>query len=805
MENIVQGQWFRGPSADLGDEISQSLRFSGAQKLSKTSNDTSTGSTSGTISVWYKVGKIGSSSLQTILVCGDSSSRQLNATYNSSDFRVPSCGTSEYDSRGPLRDVSAWYHIVTSWDSSNTDAWINGVHQGTKSTTQSDCLRASEFFIGDADYAPSPQFFHGYLAAFYVIEGTKLTHTDFGRYNTDGVWVPVTPTISSYGTNGFHLTFDSSQTNGIGHDSSGNGNHFTASGFETTALSSSNYDNDIDYEDTPTNNFAVLNPHIKQPSSHSHSEALLRNTDTNGNYPNPDPSTQILKGKKYWEVEFVTDPGGSYPYIGICKAEDIQSGASWYSSGGGGFYFSGNGYGGNWVSLPTNTIGATTTGDVLGVAFDRDTLQCTFTRNGGTGQTVTADHDGDYCAMILNAVSESCRINFGQRPFRHTPPTGYTGLATNNLPEPTIKNGKDHFDVHTYTSASTAANISFTGWEFQPDLVWIKSTSHGSSHNLFDSVRGVNKSLKSNNDSLEGSTVGSLTSFDSNGFSLGTADSDINYNSRSFVAWGWKAGGAPTATNSNSAGTAQTAGSVKVDGANGSFAHGTIKANKMSVNTDAGFSIVQYTGTQTAGSIPHGLGAVPEMAIVKRTDAAGDWHVYHKDLAGNATRQIMLNQGSTQSGESSDYWNNTLPTSTTLTLGGATQNNTSGGEYNAYIWTSIPGYSKFGGYTGNSNSDGTFIYLGFKPAFLMVRVYTGSGNFMMWDTARSPNNPIQNRVLANLANAEGSYSSQEIDIFSNGFKLRGTDSDVNAGYNYIYMAFAENPFGGENQPPATAR
>ena len=805
MENIVQGQWFRGPSADLGDEISQSLRFSGAQKLSKTSNDTSTGSTSGTISVWYKVGKIGSSSLQTILVCGDSSSRQLNATYNSSDFRVPSCGTSEYDSRGPLRDVSAWYHIVTSWDSSNTDAWINGVHQGTKSTTQSDCLRASEFFIGDADYAPSPQFFHGYLAAFYVIEGTKLTHTDFGRYNTDGVWVPVTPTISSYGTNGFHLTFDSSQSNGIGHDSSGNGNHFTASGFDTTALSSSNYDNDIDYEDTPTNNFAVLNPHIKQPSSHSHSEALLRNTDTNGNYPNPDPSTQILKGKKYWEVEFVTDPGGSYPYIGICKAEDIQSGASWYSSGGGGFYFSGNGYGGNWVSLPTNTIGATTTGDVLGVAFDRDTLQCTFTRNGGTGQTVTADHDGDYCAMILNAVSESCRINFGQRPFRHTPPTGYTGLATNNLPEPTIKNGKDHFDVHTYTSASTAANISFTGWEFQPDLVWIKSTSHGSSHNLFDSVRGVNKSLKSNNDSLEGSTVGSLTSFDSNGFSLGTADSDINYNSRSFVAWGWKAGGAPTATNSNSAGTAQTAGSVKVDGANGSFAHGTIKANKMSVNTTAGFSIVQYTGTQTAGSIPHGLGAVPEMAIVKRTDAAGDWSVYHKDLAGNATRQIMLNQGTTQSGESSDYWNNTLPTSTTLTLGGATQNNTNNGEYNAYIWTSIPGYSKFGVYTGNSNSDGTFIYLGFKPAFLMVRVYTGSGNFMMWDTARSPNNPIQNRVLANLANAEGSYSSQEIDIFSNGFKLRGTDSDVNAGYNYIYMAFAENPFGGENQPPATAR
>jgi hypothetical protein len=810
MENIVQGQWFRGPSADLGDEIAQSLRFSGGQQLTRTITTDSAGTTS-TFSFWFKLGNSANSNNEAIFSYGGSSYFFISPS-GTQTLRIYGGGAADCDWTGKTRDYSSWYHVVLqghgNGNSTDNKCWLNGREISTEfnsrdfpGITQGNAT----FKIGNNSNDIRP--FNGYLADFICVNGSAVAPTEFGRYNDDGVWVPKNYS-GSYGSKGFRLKFDSSA--GLGDDSSGNGNDFTPSGFDTTAISSANRLNDIDIKDTPTSNYATFNPlwHQTTPSLKGANMELNTAQTITGQATFRFP---VGTTGKYWVETGTASYGATTNSPAILLTSELDaaglSNTSWstqanYSGIGG---HSGDFYT-NFNSTTANAYTETTGQVALGINFDDQEV---LMYNGGT--LINTDTTVDFTKeLALNIQQPDTSfntydpyINAGQQTHIQSPPAGYKALQTNNLPEPTIKNGRDHFDSVIWTGTG-AENYDVTGFEFQPDLVWIKRRNGANNHNLYDSLRGVTKHLTPNENYGESTTANSLTAFNSDGFEVGTGASD-NTSGQTMVAWCWKAGGAPTATNSNSAGTAQTAGSVKVDGANGSFAHGTIKANKMSVNTTAGFSIVQYTGTQTAGSIPHGLGAVPEMAIVKRSDAAGDWHVYHKDLAGDATRQIYLNQGSTQSGTSSDYWNNTLPTSTTLTLGGATQNNTNNGEYNAYIWTSIPGYSKFGGYVGNSNSDGPFIYLGFKPAFLMVRVYTGSGNWMMWDTSRSPTNSVQNRVLANTANTEGSYSSQEIDILSNGFKLRGTDSDVNAGYNYIYMAFAENPFGGENQPPATAR
>ena len=819
MENIVQGQWFRGPSADLGDEISQSLLFSNngaaATKYLTNSSINWLGDQTYTISYWLKKAFSNSSSMWIDPFNNDTSA---GGTPGAAVHHTGSGGLSMYSgssfARGytgspVFRDPNAWYHFVHSRNASGWQTWVNGVSLGTAAIADSDGAGGTKIMN---PWGGGQSQSSAYLAEYHIVDGQYLQPTSFGRYNEDQVWVPKTYAdngSTSHGTNGFHLTFDSSQSNGVGHDSSGNGNHFTATGFDTTAISSANRLNDIDIKDTPTSNYTTFNPlwHQQTPSLKEGNMALNTANTITGQATFRFP---VGTTGKYWVEAGTANLGATTNAPALCITDQLNavglSNTAWSTTAN---YSSIGGYQASYSNFTsTSATSYTTVGGQVGMAIDFDAQEVKMYNNSSLINTdTTVDFTKELAITVMQPTSSyntyEPYLNAGQQAFIQTVPTGFKELQTNNLPKPTIKNGRDHFDSVIWTGTG-ANNYDVTGFEFQPDLVWIKRRNGANNHNLYDSLRGVTKHLTPNENYGESTTANSLTAFNSDGFEVGTGASD-NTSGQTMVAWCWKAGGAPTATNSNSAGTAQTAGSVKVDGANGSFAHGTIKANKMSVNTTAGFSIVQYTGTQTAGSIPHGLGAVPEMAIVKRTDAAGDWHVYHKDLAGDATRQIYLNQGSTQSGTSSDYWNNTLPTSTTLTLGGATQNNTNNGEYNAYIWTSIPGYSKFGGYVGNSNSDGPFIYLGFKPGFLMVRVYTGSGNWMMWDTSRSTINAVQNRVLANLANNEASYASQEIDILSNGFKLRGTDSDVNAGYNYIYMAFAENPFGGENQPPATAR
>ena len=810
-------------SGDLGEPIPQSLRFSPTAYLEKTSY---TSPTTFTLSCWVKNSEPNNSFAllsQNNDPGGASGGYGPVIWFTSGSFQYYT-GSSSVDSSGNIRfrDPNAWYHAVVQQTATTYTGWINGVvyFSGTRSATgnTSGNFHIKRNFNGWLTESG------GYLAEYHLLEAQALSATDFGRFNEEGIWVPIATDFSTaqYGSKGFHLTFDSSQANGVGHDSSGQGNHFTTTSIETTAVSASNFDNDIDYKDTPTSNYATLQILDKGKGKGTDADANLAvYSGSSGQWEGNRLSTQIISsGKWYWEVQdnqpeiFLGVADQSYWAQFNSWANKFFGGAS--SGNSLGYYtYNGNKYENGTV---TSYGPSGSAGDIYMVAWDGDTGTIWVGRNGTwnnsateseivAGNTTNAMFTGktgeDWRAGVCHAYTTAntrAKINYGQRPFIYTQPSGYNALETNNISNPTIKQGKKHFGLLKYQApGSPTYPITINGsggnngdgeldFDQSPDFVWIKMINSTQNHTLFDSLRGNTKSLRTDENIAEATR----TNFDfaTNGFTFSSADAETYQQNDQYMAWCWKAGGAPTTTNSNSAGASQTAGSVKVNGNNSSFAQGTIKVNKMSVNTTAGFSIVQYTGTGSAGTIPHGLGAVPEMGIFKRIDGVSSWDVYHRGLDGDATRNILLDQGSSQTAENIAYWNNTLPTSTLFSLGAGGNNNSLNEECIGYIWTPIEGYSKFGSYrgTGSSGVNGAFVYLGFKPAFLMVRVYSQAGNWMMWDAQRSPNNPIQNRFTANTAGAEASYASQEVDFLSNGFQMRGNDSDVNETYYYIYMA-----------------
>jgi hypothetical protein len=341
----------------------------------------------------------------------------------------------------------------------------------------------------------------------------------------------------------------------------------------------------------------------------------------------------------------------------------------------------------------------------------------------------------------------------------------------------TIKKPSDYFNTKLYTGNGSTGH-AITGVGFQPDLLWLKPRSTTGYHRLFDAVRGAGYQLYSNETNGSGLDTNQMSAFNSDGFTLGN-ETGSNANGTTFVSWNWLA---------NGAGSANTDGSI---------------SSTVSANTTSGFSIVQYSGNATAGAtVGHGLGSVPKMVIVKKTNGAKDWNVYHVGMG--ATKGMYLNL--TNAEQTHGNWNNTTPTNTVFSIGSDDQVNGSGQIYIAYCFAEKTGYSKFGSYTGNGNADGPFIYTGFKPSFiLMKRSDTGNSydNWYIFDNKRDGFNPNNKKIAPNISDAESSDTGL-FDLLSNGFKLRTTNSNNNgSGGNFIYMAFAEEPLVGDN--PATAR
>ena len=343
-----------------------------------------------------------------------------------------------------------------------------------------------------------------------------------------------------------------------------------------------------------------------------------------------------------------------------------------------------------------------------------------------------------------------------------------------------INKPTDYFNTKLYTGTGATHNV--TGVGFQPDWVLINNRTGTYATTIFDAVRGATKFLEPAGGAAEQTYADTLTSFDSDGFTLGADTSSFcNRGSapNSYVAWNWL-GANGTASN--------TDGSI---------------TSTVSANTTSGFSIVSYTGNGTAGAtVGHGLGVAPKMIIFKsRSNGTKNWITYH-DGIGN-TKAIFLNL-TQATGTGSDYWNNTSPTSSVFTLGDNTNHNESSGNMIAYCFAEKKGFSKFGSYTGNGNADGTFIYLGFKPAFVVTKRTNDTSDWILWDNKRPERNETNLYLLANSSNLEATDGG--IDILSNGFKARKTGISLNAsGSSYIYMAFAESPLVGTNNIPAVAR
>ena len=797
-----------------GYTIERSLRFrsSASAYLSRTPASASNAQKF-TISFWMKYSSIGSD--KTIFSTnngGTAGFRVATLGGGQSGFSVDQVnGSNNLDFRlyttMSLRDPSAWYHCIISFDTTQATAsnrikmYINGV-QVTSFITETypsqnfnTYVNASTNPVNIGRTSNGTGYFEGYLTEFNFVDGQQLDPSYFGETDVvTGVWKPKAYG-DTYGTNGFYLNFsDNTSTTTLGYDQSSNSNNWTTNNISLTA--GSTYDSMTDVPtltDADAGNFCTLNP--------------LQNgglTITNGNLTWAGAGSSVkcatgsiamTSGKWYFEALITGSSSGNW-YSGVCNLSPTLTSAPSATATGWGLLTGGGGtvlYKSNNNNL-TSLSSSSVTGSVVGFAIDVDAGKIWFAQNGnwlegspsaGTGASYT-NLTGTQIPYVAGYDSnDKGSVNFGQRPFSYTPPTGYKALNTYNLPDPTIKDGSKHFDVRLWSAdvSNPAAGDKPILLDFQPDLVWSKNRDNAESHYWMDSVRGNagNKWLRSSSTAAEGgaAAVGATDcyyDFNSSGFDIIDTNSnydEIYYNGRTYVGWCWKGG--------NTSGVSNTDGSI---------------TSTVSANTTSGFSIVTYTGiggngTGTTGSIGHGLGTTPAMLIVKARNYAWKWVVYHKDATPNNNQHLQLQSTANVTTSAYNFWDTSNLNSSTFGVGEQSDTNFNGANFVAYCFAPIEGYSAFGKYTGTGSTDGTFVYTGFRPAFVMMKRISVSGNWTIKDNSRPSYNSATGTLFAEDASVE--LTGYPVDFVSNGFKHR------NAGYpnsaeQYIYMAFAENPF-----------
>ena len=780
---------FAGNSASTGYNLTRSLRLrrSATAYLNRTPASAGNRKT-WTWSAWFKRGSISGVEMGLFDAVASSGTDSIGfRTDETLTMYFANAANGNLTTTQVFRDPSAWYHIVIALDTTQATAsnrvkiYLNGT-QITAFTTSSypaqnlDCGWNNSVAQNIGRKTSAADYFDGYLTEVNFIDGQALTPSSFGSTNAlTGVWQPARYT-GTYGTNGFYLPFTdnsaltTSSNVGLGKDFSGNANYWVTNNISITA--GVTYDS---MTDVPTltsataANYAVLNPL-------SNGAAVPSGANLNQGVSSPDTrcNSTIFVSSGKWYFEVTVNTAGTNSNVGIGQnnitnqypGNDILSFAQEID---------------NARKVNNNVITsygtALTAGQVFMCAIDLDNLKLFF---GGQGTwfassdpvtgaspafTLTA---GLYCAISRPyGGSAAISINFGQRPFTYTPPTGFVALNTYNLPTSTIVKGNTVMDATLYTG--TGASLSVTNAaSFKPDLVWVKSRSAATSHKLTDSVRGVTIGLVSNTTAAETTDTQGLTAFGSAGFTVGT-NTDYNNLAATYVGWQWQAGQGSTSSNTN----------------------GTITST-VSVNASAGFSVVTYTGTGANATVGHGLGVAPSMVIVKARSRADGWPIYHASLG--ATQYLQL-ESTNAAASNIVVWNNTAPTSSVFSIGTGSAVNTSSATQVAYCWTPIAGYSAFGSYTGNGSSDGTFVYTGFRPKFVLIKGSSFASNWFIEDSARNGYNVNDGVALRpNLSGAEDGTTTYNIDILSNGFKLRSSAGDSNTnGATFVYAAFAENP------------
>ena len=761
------------------------LRSSASAYFSRTLT-TPTDSKKFTFSCWMKMGAV-SSFVGGNEVIFDGGSTDCYFGINSSNQLYCSQGATNYLFTTQLfRDPSAWYHLLFVVDTTQATAtnrmsyYVNGVQVTSFSTDNRASITqngnvgintASAHAIGRQAPASST-YFDGYLTEINFIDGQALTPSSFGETDSiTGVWKPKAYS-GTYGTNGFELNFsDNSASTAatIGKDYSGNGNNWTPNNISVTA--GSTYDS---MTDVPTLTSATAaNYPVLNPLSPFHTYVNITNgnlTATGNGSANTDTvfSTFGTTNSTYWEYTCVTVySSGNYGRTGAITTFPTATGSVPGDAAlGNGFGWRADAYLTFGGSSTSGLVPSFTTGDVLGFALNVSAGTCALYKNNTLVYTITGmSTTSTYYPATAEYNGSVGAFNFGQQGFKYTPPSGFVALNTYNLPAPTIKNGAAYMAATLYTGNGSTQSITNTVdlISFQPDLVWLKGRSTIKTHGLFNSIAGIYKGLASNATDAEFNDSSTLTAFNSNGFSLGS-NTGFNQSSVTQVAWQWKAG-TTSASNTN--------GSI---------------TSTVSAGATQGFSVVTYTGTGANATVGHGLGVAPSFIITKDRGSVSNWNVYHTSL-GN-TQAVLLNS-TNATNTSAGYWNNTSPTSTVFSVGTGTSF-TSG---LAYCFAPVAGYSAFGSYTGNGSTDGTFVYLGFRPRFIMVKDTTNVGtDWVIFNTSSEPYNVVGTALYANSTNAESTNAATWCDILSNGFKNRRAGSANTSGATIIYMAFAENPF-----------
>jgi hypothetical protein len=758
-----------------GYQISRSVRLRSSASAYFSRTPASAGNRrTWTWSGWVKRGSLGGN--LTLFSCGSGSAIDTNwLGFLTGDALAYSINDGTYflQTTQVFRDPSAWYHIILATDTTQATAsnraklYVNGIQITAFATATypvqnlQQVINAANLTVIGAKYRTAVQdYFDGYITEVNFIDGQQLTPSSFGETDVlTGVWKPKKYT-GTYGTNGFYLNFsDNSAATAaaIGKDYSGNGNNWTPNNISVTA--GVTYDSMLD---VPTQwadggngrgNYAVMNPVSNLSTNSSLSNGNLQVlTVSSGDCSIP--ATIGMQGSGKYYAEFVWTASGTNALLGIIPAI--------YASG------TAPGYNANSVSYRSDGLlrnaGSSTTSwgatwaqnDVMAIAFDAGAGTVEFYKNNvKQGSTLTGFTTDTYFFAVgddAGAASATWVANFGQRPFAYTPPTGFKALNTLNLPAPTILKGNQYMNANIWTGDGSS-NRAITGVGFQPDFTWIKIRNLAFFHRLTDSIRGATKELYSNATDAEFTQSQGLLSFDSDGFTIGTSTS-YNGSGNTYVGWSWKEG------------------------------------------ATQGFDIVTYTGNGANRTIAHNLGVAPSMMIVKGRSGTGrNWAVYHKNLT-SAGYVIYLNLTNAQAVNAS-AWNSTAPTSSVFSVGTDTDENANGETFVAYLFSEVAGFSKAFSYTGNGSADGPFVFLGFRPRFIMLKRTDATSNWLMIDTERSTYNQTNQVLLPNSSAAEATGAGYgAYDFLSNGFKPRNVvanETNVSGG-TYIGFAWAEVPF-----------
>ena len=792
--SIINSQPLIGASGSSGYQISRSvrLRSSASAYFSRTPASAATDGKKWTYSAWVKRGTLG---VFGSLLAADNGSGTSTAVYFETDntLKYVSGATTHKTSAMVFRDISAFYHIVVAIDTTQATGanravlYVNGVQQtwtsGTDPTLnsisrigQQSILQGIGFSVGSV----ASTYFDGYITEVNFIDGQALTPSSFGETNQyTGVWQPKKYN-GTYGTNGFYLNFSDNSgvtATTIGKDYSGNGNNWTPNNISVTA--GATYDSMLD---VPTNwadggngrgNYAVVSILDVDRANITTSNGNLTNVKaTFSDSPRVVASIGAKSGKWYAEITWssITNsaPNANYLLTGVTTKEQWSSTSNGFNVVG---YFAANAPGAAIAGYKQITTAGSsvnsaygsnyfTNGSVIGIALDLDAGTVTFYTNGVSQGAITLPTTSEewfiFCTSDGTSNGYTNHFNFGQRPFTYTLPTGFKALNTQNLPDPTIKKGNQYFDVLTWTGDNSSSR-DITGLNFQPDLAWVKNRGNAANHRLSDSVRGAGKTLYSDLTNAEASADvnGDINGFLSNGITLrrgSTNANGVNDSPYGYVGWQWKEG------------------------------------------ATQGFDIVTYTAPASGSfSVNHSLGVAPAMVICKTRGSTGNWGVWHKSLASTTDSYLNLNTTQAVQTQAGIWGSGNTSTTTGGLVGWSDAANTTAVRY---LFAEVPGFSKFGSYTGNGSANGPFVFLGFRPRFVMIKETTAAStsDWVMHDTSRATYNADDYRLLANSSGAELN-TGFPIDELSNGFKVRNAGNGANrSAGTYIYAAFAEVPY-----------